>query len=111
MKKIKKVLIGIGLFFISFATKVYAAFNPTAVTSLYAVDPGVNSLYAVDSGRVVKEYLRLGKVIIPFILFIIGLVVVLSKKISKKVKIIVASILTVLAISTFVIMQIISNNI
>ena len=52
---------------------------------------------------------NIGKFVIPVVLFAIGLYVILSKKISKKVKAIVVSFLALLAIGGFVLMNYLEN--
>lgn len=98
MNKIKKVLTGIGLSFAGLASKVYA------IVSMYAVDPGpTNSVKTIWDSII-------GKVAIPVVLFIIGLFVVLSKKITKKVKAIVVSALVIVAILSIILMNYILTN-
>ena len=104
MNKVKKVATGIGVFLSGLITKVYAidsrALEPI---SMYAVDPG-------PKARVLNSISRIGKIAIPVVLFVIGLFVVLSKKITKKVKAIVVSILVILAILGYVLMNYIATN-
>ncbi len=99
MNKVKKVLTGIGLTFVGFISKVYAS----DIISMYAVDPG-------PKARVLDSISRIGKIAIPVVLFVIGLLVVLSKKLTKKVKAIVVSILVILAILGYVLMNYIATN-
>lgn len=88
MSKIKKFIVGIVIFISGLATKVLAT-DMIAPISMYAVDPG-------PSPR--ETIWKIVKIAIPVILFIIGLIVVLNKKIAKKVKAIVVSILAILLI-------------
>lgn len=53
---------------------------------------------------------RIGKFAIPIILFVVGLFVILSKKITNKVKAIVISALVLLGILGYVFMNYISTN-
>lgn len=104
MNKVKKVAIGIGVFISSIVSKVYAAtFREPKIISMYAVDPG-------PKARVLNSISRIGKIAIPVVLFVIGLLVVLSKKLTKKVKAIVVSILVILAILGYVLMNYIATN-
>ena len=104
MNKVKKVVIGIGAFISGIVSRVYAAtFREQEIISMYAVDPG-------PKARVLNSISRIGKIAIPVVLFVIGLFVVLSKKITKKVKAIVVSILVILAILGYVLMNYIATN-
>ena len=125
MKKLKKVFISIGAFFTGLISKVYAA-NALSVEDKYGIlDPGmIETKYGIfDSRTVAPKYgvfepeptwgeriLSIGKFALPVILFIIGLCVILSKKTSQKVKIIVVSILVILAILGYVIMNYMATN-
>lgn len=86
MNKLKKVISSIGVFIIGMISKVYAI-GPDTIVSVYAVDPGPR-----------QTILKIGKITVPVILFVIGLFVILSKKITKKVKAIVISSLIALGI-------------
>lgn len=57
-----------------------------------------------------KDLFEVMKFAIPIILFIIGVFVILSKKITKKTKAIVISTLVVLAIFGVILMEYISKN-
>ena len=103
MNKVKKVLTGIGITFAGLISKVYAIGNPISV---YAVDPGPETRVRTIWDSISK----IGKIAIPVVLFVIGLFVVLSKKITKKVKAIVVSVLIVLAILGYVLMKYIATN-
>ena len=98
MNKVKKVLTGIGITFAGLISKVYAIGNPISV---YAVDPGPETRVRTIWDSISK----IGKIAIPVVLFVIGLFVILSKKITKKVKVIVISVLVILAILGYVIMN------
>lgn len=100
MNKVKKVLTGIGITFAGLISKVYAIRDtPAPVVSLYAVNPGPET-------RVRILWDSISKIAIPVVLFVIGLFVVLSKKITKKVKAIVVAVLIVLAIFGYILMKI-----
>ena len=87
MKKIKKVLMSFGLFFSGLTLKVSATEPKYGVANDLILEPTIEEKIA-----------SIGKYVIPIILFIIGLFVILSKKITKKVKAIVISCLIILAI-------------
>ena len=100
MNKIKKIISSIGVFIISMISKVYAI-GPDTIISMYAVDPGPREKIP----SIVATISNIGKIAVPIILFVIGLFVVLSKKITKKIKVIVASVLAILAIISVVLMN------
>lgn len=113
MNKIKKVFISIGAFFTGLISKVYAidalivedkygVFDPSMIVTKYGVfDP---------EPTIGEKILSVGKFALPIVLFFIGLFVVLSKKITKKAKTIVVSILIILAILGYVFMNYIATN-
>lgn len=104
MNKVKKVVIGIGAFISGIVSKVYAAtFREPEIISMYAVDPG-------PEGTIGNAVLKIGRIAIPVVLFLIGLFVVLSKKITKKVKAIVVSALVIVAIISIILMNYILTN-
>lgn len=72
------------------------------VVPLYG--PG-NDRNIVVKSTITEKISKIGKIAIPVILFIIGLVVILSKKITRKVKVILISILVILAILGYVLMN------
>lgn len=97
MNKLKKVLSSIGVFIITMISKVYAIGTGPKIVSMYAVDPGPRTI-----GETIS---KIGKITVPVILFVIGLFVVLSKKITKKVKAITISILILLGFLGWFIMN------
>ena len=104
MNKVKKVATGIGVFISGIVSKVYAAtFREPEVISMYAVDPGPKETIG-------NAVLKIGRIAIPVVLFLIGLFVVLSKKITKKVKAIVVSALVIVAILSIILMNYILTN-
>ena len=102
MNKVKKVLTGIGITFAGLISKVYAT-----VVSMYAVDPGPRTSQVKT---VWDSISKIGKIVIPVVLFVIGLFVVLSKKITKKIKAIVVSALVIVAILSVILMNYILTN-
>lgn len=104
MNKIKKVLISFSLFFTGMMSKVFAV--GIEQESKYGVfDPSIVTKYGVLEPTMGEKISRFGKIVIPIILFIIGLFVILSKKITKKIKIIVISGLVALGIIMWYIMN------
>lgn len=98
MNKIKKIIVGIGIFISGLATKVLAVDMLEPPISMYAVDPGPRQTIG-------NTILKIGKIAVPIILFAIGLFVVLSKKITKRVKVIVVSTLAIVAILSVILMN------
>ena len=90
MNKIKKVFLSISVFFTGIISKVYAIepFQMVLIESLYGV-------YEPTLGEKIS---RVAKIVLPVLLFIIGLFVILSKKITKKIKLIVISSLALVGI-------------
>lgn len=100
MKKLKKVFMSFGVFITGLISKVHA------------VDPDimVEMKYGIFEPTIGEKNSRIGKFAIPIILFVIGLFVILNKKITKKVKAIVISALVLLGILGYVFMNYISTN-
>lgn len=108
MNKVKKVFISFGLFITGLISKVSAL---SALSLVEQVKYGeVEIKYGVFEPTMGEKILRVGKVVIPIILFVIGLFVVLSKKTTKKVKTIIISGLVILAILGYVLMNYIATN-
>ena len=78
--------------------------NKVLATVVPLYGPG-NDRNIVVKSIIHEKISKIGKIAIPVILFIIGLVVILSKKITRKVKVIVISILVILAILGYVLMN------
>ena len=107
MNKVKKVLTGIVLAFAELVSKVYAS----DIISLYAVEDPGRYEYEYEKAQTIGDTIsKIGKIAIPIVLFIIGLFVLLSKKITKKIKVIVISVLVILAILGYVLMNYIATN-
>lgn len=100
--KIKKVLVSIHLFFVGIVSKVFAV-STNDINTHFQTDYGIE-ISPIEKG------VRLGKLILPVILFVIGLFVILSEKITKKVKAILISVLVLLGILGYVFMNYISTN-
>ena len=110
MKKLKKVFMSLGIFMTSLISKV-SAISLTEQTKYGVFDPRmVEDKYGVFEPTMGEKISSIGKIALPIILFVIGLFVVLSKKITKKVKAIVVSILIILAILGYVLMNYIATN-
>lgn len=97
MKKMKKVFMSFGVFITGLISKVYAV-------------NVVETKYGILEPTIGEKISRIGKFAIPIILFVIGLFVILNKKITKKVKAIVISALVLLGILGNVFMDYISTN-
>ena len=103
MSKKKKIFVSLGVLITSFCSKVFAIAPQPAY--------GVDELYAPKPKPTAGEIIsRGGKMAIPILLFIMGLGVIIGKKITKKVKVIAISILVVLAILGFSLMNYIAAN-
>lgn len=94
MNKIKKIFSIFSLFLIGGVNKVFAS-RIDSQQELYGVRNPQTSLY--------EENLSMGKIILPIFLFIIGLFVFFNKKLSKKAKAILLSILLLISIIGFLI--------
>lgn len=103
MNKIKKVFISFGIIITGLVSKVLA-FPIVEQTKYGVIDPRKDGIFAPGS-TILEKFLSIGKLAIPIILFIIGLLVILSKKITNKVKKIIISILVTLAIVSIIIFQ------
>lgn len=101
MNKIKKVILSIGAFFVGMISKVYAI-GENDIIPMYAVGLGPREI----TGNIIS---KIGKIAIPFVLFIIGLIVILNKRITKKEKAIIVSILAILAMLGIVLMNYLST--
>ena len=92
----------------------YGVFDPRMVEDKYGVfDPRmVEDKYGVfePTPTMGEKISSVGKFAIPIVLFVIGLFVILNKKITKKVKGIVMSVLVALAILGVILMNYISTN-
>lgn len=68
-------------------SKVFAL-SPDAIQTAYGIQTSYGMKIVPSS---IEKAFSIGKFILPIILFVIGLVVIISKKITKKVKIIIIS--------------------
>ena len=105
MNKIKKILVSFGVFFSSLISKVFAL---TAVP----LDDRLQAMYGVFEPKeptIGEKFLNISRFVIPIILFVIGLFIVLNKKITKRVKIIVISIFIVFTISFLILANYLLN--
>ena len=102
MKTIKKIFTSVTLMMTGAISKVFATVNLDSIVPKYGIykpEPTIG-----------EKISNIGKIALPIILFVIGLFVVLNKKITKKVKAIVVSILIILAILGYVLMNYIATN-
>lgn len=110
MKKLKKIFMSFGIFMTGLISKV-SAVSIAQQTKYGVVDPRmVEDKYGVYEPTMGENISNIVKFSIPIVLFVIGLFVVLSKKITKKIKAIVVSILIILAILGYVLMNILNTN-
>ena len=102
--KIKKFFIGIGSFFTGLFSKVYAVNESNSLSS--------NILFIEDKYGVMEPQVEpiIGKILLSILLFIIGLIIVFNKKITKKVKAIGITILVILGVLGFVLINYFANN-
>lgn len=103
--RIKKILVSIQVFFLGMISKVFAI-------SVYDIqtDYGIQTAYGIEIVPTpIERAFSIGKFILPVILFIIGLFVIISKKITKKVKTIVISILISLGVIGTLLMSFLSD--
>lgn len=104
MNKIKKVFISFGVFITGLISKA------SAVVPNEIIEQMKYGVYEPEESIIGEKISSVGKFAIPIALFIIGLFVVLSKKITKKVKTIIISVLIILAILGYVLMNYIAIN-
>lgn len=95
MNKIKKILASISITFAGLISNIYTVH----ATPAYGIppEPKEEKIWNIIS--------KIGIITIPVILFIIGLFVILNKKISKKVKKIVISVLIVLSVLGYILIN------
>ncbi|OKZ66428.1 MAG: hypothetical protein BHW02_02080 [Clostridium sp. 28_12] len=96
--RIKKILVSIQVFFLSMISKVFAL-SPYDIQTDY----GIQTAYGIETP--IEKAFSIEKFIVPIILFVIGLVVIISKKITKKVKIIIISTLMILGALAWIILN------
>ena len=104
-RKLRKILLSCQLFFMGLASKVFAITTYDIQTD-YGIQ--IQPEYGIENP--IEKGLKIGRIVFLVILFIIGLFVILSKKITKKVKAIVISILILLAIAGYAFMNYIATN-
>lgn len=102
--RIKKVLVSFATLVLGLFSKVFAAAANPAVPRTTEIK------YGIIEPTMGEEISRIGKFAIPIVLFFIGLFVILSKKITNKIKVIVISSLVALAILNVILMNYISTN-
>ncbi len=100
----KKIFISFGILITSLYSKVLAK-APQPVNYTAELDEVIPK--KPTAGEIIS---RGGKMAIPILLFIMGLGVIRSKRITKKVKVIAISILVVLAILGYSLMNYIAAN-
>ena len=113
MNKLKKVFASLSVFFGSMISKVLAFDPAMMVEDKYGViDPRMYEppKYGIFEPTIGEKISRIGKIALPLVLFIIGLFVILNKKMAKKVKIITISTLLAIGILGWIILNYIANN-
>lgn len=112
MNKIKMIFTSFGIFFTSMVSKVLAFDPAMMVEDKYGViDPRMyETKYGIFEPTIGEKMSGIGKIALPLVLFIIGIFVILSKKITKKVKIITISILLTIGIIGGIVLNYIANN-
>ena len=110
MSKLKKIFISLGVFITSSFTKIFGIISRGEEVNYIA-----NPLYGppgepqpTTGELLTKMFTIIAKPLFIVVVFIIGLIVVLNKKMTKKVKAIVISILILLAILGYVLISSIS---
>lgn len=110
MKKLKKVFMSFGVFITGLISKV-SAVSISEQTKYGVFDPRmVEDKYGVFEPTMGEKISGIGKFAIPIVLFVIGLFVILNKKITKKVKAIVISVLVALTIFGVILINYLSSN-
>lgn len=101
MNKIKKIFASFSVFFTSTVSKVLAQ----------KIEPGmIEDKYGVFEPTMGEKISKIGKMALPLVLFIIGLFVILSKKITNKVKVIIISTLLTIGIIGWIVLNYIASN-
>lgn len=99
-----KVTATISSSFITVATK-YGVANPRDYEIKYGVAiPDGQSNPQVNQSLISKMF-SFGKIAVPFVLFIVGIVVLISKRISKKFKLLIIALLIILSVIVFLLMD------
>lgn len=104
MNKVKKVVTSLGVFFTGIISKVFAANLDATIV------PRPMAKYGVYEPTLGEKISSAGKIVIPILIFLIGLGVILSKKITKKVKAVILSGLVILGVALYFVMNYIANN-
>ncbi len=89
MRKIKKVIIGVGIILFELTSKVLGKDD---VLGTFQAEYGVPPV----TGGIPASILGVVEIILSCIFFIVGLVVIFNKKIATKVKIVIVSIMLIL---------------
>ena len=112
MNKIKKIFISLGAIIISAFTKICGLISRAALGPMQALygPPQEQDLYGPPPLTTGETLSKIAKPIILVVIFIIGLFVILNKKITKKVKAIVIFVLIILGILGYVLLNYISES-
>lgn len=113
MNKIKKIFISFGVSFMGMISKVFAVGDSVAMKYgvIDPIDPGMyETKYGIFEPTIGERISVIGKIVLPLVLFVIGLFVILSKKLTKKVKVITISTLLIIGIVCWIVLNYITNN-
>lgn len=111
MSKIKKLFIILGTFIVATFTKIGGLISRAAtITPAQLLYGPPQDLYGPPQPTTGEIISKIAKPAILVVVFIIGLFVILSKKITKKVKAIVVSSLVILALLGYVLINYIATN-
>ena len=105
MNRIKKIFISLGAFIIAAFTKIGGLISRAVMNPVQILYGPPQDLYGPPQPTTGEIISKIAKPAILVVVFIIGLFVILSKKITKKVKAIVVSILIILVILEYVLMN------
>jgi len=101
MNKIKKIVSSIGVFIISIISKVYAIVPDKKVLTSEPVKK--------TEQTIVESTIKIGKITIPIVLFILILLVAFNKNTTKRVKFLMILALTLLGVLGWAIMNFIAG--
>lgn len=112
MGKVKKVFTSFGIFFAGMVSKVLALDLVRTIENKYvSLGPiSIPAKYGVLEPTIGEKISIGGKIGLSLVLFIIGLFVILSKKVTKKVKGIIIAILLAIGILSWIVLNYVATN-
>lgn len=110
MKKIKKIFIILGAFFVATFTKIGGLISRAKVDPVPIYGEPLQVLYGPSSPNTGDILNKISKPLFLLVFFIIGLFVIISKKISKKIKVLIISMLVILAMLGYAIIEFVSTK-